>query len=147
MTEPLTSLQNPRIKSAVKLRARREREKQGRFLIEGYRELRRAVDAALPLDELFICPDHYLGENEPSLVADAQSKSGAGVIQVAERVFEKLSYRDRPDGLLATAPIPSWTLDDWKPAEGALYVIAVTIEKPGNLGTMLRTTGYCEGRK
>ncbi len=139
MIEPLTSLQNPRVKSAVKLRARREREKQGRFLIEGYRELRRAVNAKLPIGELFTCHEHYLGENEDALVADAQEQCGAEVVPVVATVFNKLSYRDRPDGLLGIAPIPQWSLEQLEPKANGIYVVAVTIEKPGNLGTILRT--------
>lgn len=138
MTEPLTSLQNPRVKRAVKLRDRRSREREGAFLIEGYRELRRAVDARLPMDELFTCPELYLGENEDRLLADARERCGAEITPVAKAVFEKMAYRDRPEGLLAVAPIPEWSLDRLADTDGGLYVVAVTIEKPGNLGTILR---------
>lgn len=149
MEETLSSLQNPRVKNAVKLRQRREREKQGRFLIEGYRELKRAVESGLRIDELFICPQNYLGTNEDALVERAVADSGARLFPCTESVFAKLSFRDRPDGLLAVAPTPTWGLDRLEAADPAeengatkrapLYVVAVTIEKPGNLGTILRT--------
>jgi RNA methyltransferase, TrmH family len=140
--EVLTSLKNPRVVDTVKLRERRGRDKAGQFLIEGYRELRRAVDASLPIDELFICPEQYLGVNEPALVADAARLSGARITEVSAPVFTKLAYRERPEGLLAVAPVPSWTLSSLTPVPAGrapLYVVAVGIEKPGNLGTMLRT--------
>ncbi|MCA8960523.1 MAG: RNA methyltransferase [Planctomycetes bacterium] len=137
--ETITSLQNPRVKNAVKLRDRRGREKQHRFLIEGYREVRRAVESGLRLDELFTCSALYLGANEPALVDRAQNLCGAQILPVNADVFQKLSYRDRPDGLLATAAIPHWRIADWPVVDTPLYVIAVAIEKPGNLGTILRT--------
>lgn len=149
---PITSLQNPRVKAAARLRDRRDRDRDGRFLIEGYREVLRAVGAGLPIDELFHCPGFFLGENERPLIERARERSGARAIEVAEPVFEKLSYRDRPDGLLAVAPIPSWDLASLDgriaacrerrgtAAAGAapLILVAQSIEKPGNLGTMLR---------
>ena len=70
MNEPLSSVHNPRIKRAQKLRDRRRREREQAFLIEGYRELKRASESALPMEELFICPELYLGVNEPALVDD-----------------------------------------------------------------------------
>lgn len=140
---PISSLQNPRVKAAVKLRDRRYRDREGRFLVEGFREVRRAVGASLPIETLFHCPDLYLGENEPALVARAAERSGAEPVEVTEPVFRKLSYRDRPDGLLAVAPVPRWdlaSLAERAPADGpALVLVAQAIEKPGNLGTMLRT--------
>lgn len=149
---PITSLQNPRVKAAARLRDRRDRDRDGRFLIEGYRETLRAVGAALPLDELFFCPEHFLGANERPLIERARESCGARPVEVAAHVFEKLSYRDRPDGILAVAPIPSWgleTLDARIAARAAsrggeaavapLVLVVQAIEKPGNLGTMLRT--------
>jgi TrmH family RNA methyltransferase len=149
---PITSLQNPRVKSAVRLRDRRDRDRDRRFLIEGYRETLRAVGAGLPIDELFFCPEFFLGSNERPLIERARERSGARAVEVSAPVFEKLSYRDRPDGLLAVAPIPSWgleTLDARIAARAAsrtgetsavpLVLVVQAIEKPGNLGTMLRT--------
>ena len=131
MSEPLTSLQNPRVKDAVRLRQRRHRDRSGRFLIEGYRELNRAVAGGFPIETLFICPELYLGENEPELVERAVRDSGADVIPVVGHVFEKLAYRDRPEGLLAVAPRPEWTLDRLPATKGTpFYVVACTIEKP-----------------
>jgi len=141
---PITSLQNPRVKAAARLRDRRDRDREGQFLIEGYRETLRAVGAGLPLGELFFCPAFFLGENERPLIERARESSGARPVELAEHVFAKLSYRDRPDGLLAVAPIPKWDLAslDARAAARAgapLILVVQAIEKPGNLGTMLRT--------
>ncbi len=139
MTEKITSAQNPRLKRVVKLRTRRSRDRDGVFLIEGYRELQRAVDSGLVLEELFICPELYLGENEPQLVERAARKCGARVTTLPAPLFAKLAYRDRPEGLLAVAPQPDWSLERLKPGTHPLLVVACAIEKPGNLGTILRS--------
>ena len=141
--DPISSLQNPRVKAAVRLRDRRDRDRDGRFRIEGYREVMRAVGSGLPIAELFFSPEHFLGENEPALIERAVAECGAEAIEVTAPVFTKLSYRDRPDGLLAVAPIPTWDLASLatraKLGENPLLLVAQAIEKPGNLGTMLRT--------
>jgi len=67
----ITSLQNPRVKQAVRLRERREREKSDLFLIEGYRELFHAIKAGWKLETLFISPNFFLGKNEQSLIDQA----------------------------------------------------------------------------
>lgn len=137
----LTSLQNPRVKQVVRLRDRRDRDKTDRFIIEGYRELFRAVEAKRRILELFICPELFLGTNEDSLIKMIQH-SGAIVFTCSESVFKKLSYRDRPDGLIAVAPQYHLSLNDiaHKKSTPELYVVAEAIEKPGNLGTILRSS-------
>ena len=71
--ERITSLQNPRIKHLVKLRDRRPRDEAGVFLVEGYRQIRRALEKGVSLTELYFAPDWYLGENEPALLAQAEA--------------------------------------------------------------------------
>lgn len=134
-TEMITSLQNDRIKSAVRLRERREREKTDLFLIEGFRELTRAVDAGRVIETLFYCSELFLGENEQALM----DRSSARLIRCSRNVFEKLSYRDRPDGLLAIAPQKHILLKELRLSEKPFLLIAESIEKPGNLGTILRS--------
>jgi TrmH family RNA methyltransferase len=131
----ITSLQNPKIKDAVKLRDRRQREKTARFLIEGYRELKCAVDANRKIEAVFYCTDFFLGENERALI----SASGAASYECSPEVFAKLSYRDRPDGILAVAPQLHLRLSDLSLSPIPFFLIAESIEKPGNLGTMLRS--------
>jgi RNA methyltransferase, TrmH family len=140
----LNSLQNSRVKQLVKLRDRSEREKTGLFLIEGYRELLRAVDQGYPLKELFICPSFFLGSNEQALIEKIK-RSGTAVFSCSESVFQKISYRDRPDGLLGLAPQRHLSLLDFDQmlktrTSSPFLVIAESIEKPGNLGTILRSS-------
>lgn len=134
----ISSLQNPKIKRAHKLRERGERNETGLFLIEGYRELRRAVDAGVKLQTLFTCSSFFLGSNEPALIADSCNQ-GAEIVPCEPHVFEKLSYRDRPDGLIAIAVQMRTPFASLKLKADPFLVIAESIEKPGNLGTILRS--------
>jgi TrmH family RNA methyltransferase len=140
MAEPLilSSLQNPRVKDAVRLRQRSHRDETGRMLVEGYRELRRARAGGHPLAELFYCPAFFQGANNEALLEECRG-AGATLTECSSAVFEKLSYRDRPDGLLAVAPQVRRDLADVTLPDPALVVVAEAIEKPGNLGTILRT--------
>ena len=150
MHTAISSLHNPHVKEACHLRERHYRNKLGLFLIEGYRELQRASKHSAPIDKLFICPELFLGENEDALI-EAIEKQGAKIIPCTETVFRKMSYRDRPDGLLAIAPYMPRGLNflDTKlqGVKNPLLIIAEAIEKPGNLGTILRTADAsgCQG--
>lgn len=134
----ITSLQNDRVKDLVRLRERRHRDRTGQFVVEGYREIRRAVDAGLELTTLYTCPPLFLGPNEDSLIADLEA-AGIEVVEFAEEAFRKVSYRDRPEGLLVVAPQFDTGLARLEIGAAPLLLVAESIEKPGNLGTMLRT--------
>ena len=140
LNRPLvSSVQNAGVKRVIRLRRRRARDRERAFLIEGYREVTRAVEAQLPLEAVYHCPAFYLGANESALLDRARRNCGAELIPTDDLVFAKLSYRDRPDGLLAVAPMPEWKIEGLSdPPVDALYVVATAIEKPGNLGTLLR---------
>lgn len=137
MWNRLTSSQNPKIKQLLHLRDKKERDETGLFLIEGYRELKRAADAGVKFDALFICPELFLGSNEDSLIRSIDAK----LFEVPRSLFEKISYRDRPDGLVGVAHQMKCALSDLKVGETpSLFVVAEAIEKPGNLGTILRSS-------
>lgn len=138
MNRIITSPANPKVKRLVRLRSRRHRDAEQAFLIEGFRELARAVDAGIPLAELFVCEDLFLGSNEPALV-DRIVATGARLHRLAPAPFRKAAYRDRPEGLLAVAPQFDTQLQNLRPPAGSLLLVVEAIEKPGNLGTMLRT--------
>ncbi len=138
MPIPIRSVQNERVKFALRLRDRRDRDSTGCMLIEGYRENLRALDAGVRPRALFFCRALFLGTNEDELLRRAAA-AGADLLDCSEAVFRKLSYRDRPDGLLAIAPIQRRTLAELRLPERPLVLVMERIEKPGNLGTMLRT--------
>ena len=140
MTKPLpiTSLQNPRVKAVVGLRQRSARDESGTMIIEGYREIKRALDNRHFPQALFYCHELFMGENEPDLIRRC-AEAGAELFECAPPVFTKMSYRDRPEGLLAIATEVRGSLADLNLPPRPLLVIAEAIEKPGNLGTILRS--------
>ena len=136
--EKITSLQNPRLKQLVKLRDRRPRDESGTFLVEGYREIRRALEKGVALTELYVSPEWFLGENEGELISKARSM-GAQVFELSKDAFAKAAYRERPDGLLGVAPQWKRTLDSLVLPQNPFLLVVEAIEKPGNLGTILRS--------
>ncbi len=135
----ITSLQNPRVKQVVKLSKRPARDEAGLLLVEGYRELKRALDNGWKPAALYYCPALFLGHNEPTLI-ERCGESGAELCECSEPVFAKMAYRDRPEGLLAVGPQVRAALRDLQMAVPApLIIVAEAIEKPGNLGTILRS--------
>ena len=136
--QPVASLQNPGIKEVVKLRQRSHRDENGLLIVEGYREVKRALDNHVPVLKLFYCPALYQGKNEPTIVARC-AEGNVPIFECAEPVFMKIAYRDRPEGLLALCPQIRRTLADLDLPANPFVVVAEHIEKPGNLGTMLRT--------
>lgn len=140
MTElNITSLANPKVKHAIRLRQRSHRDEAGQMLVEGYRECRRALDNGYRPQMLFYCEELWLKHlNEPALVQHCRAL-GAEIYACSAPVFGKLAYRERPDGLLMVGPHLSRTLADVRLPDNALVVVAEAIEKPGNLGTILRS--------
>jgi TrmH family RNA methyltransferase len=135
----ISSLTNPRIKNTVRMRQRSHRDESGLMLIEGFREINRALDNQHPISEIFYCEELFQGENNQTLL-NRSTDQGASLISCTKPVFKKISYRDRPDGLLAIAPQVKLSLSDIKLTENPFLVVAEAIEKPGNLGTILRSS-------
>lgn len=139
LDESITSLQNPKIKELIKLRQKRRRDQTQQYFIEGYREILRAFESKTLIKQLYFCESLFLGENEHKLMQELSSEH-VELILCSEKVFRHISYRDRPDGLLALAPIRALRLEELKIQKpNPLYILAVGIEKPGNLGTILRS--------
>ena len=127
----ITSLQNPRVKHIVKLRDdKRQRREDGLMLVEGYDEIQLALAAGHKPQTILSAPELASGEG-----IDVEAES----ITVSRAVFEKMSYRENPDGWLAIFPIPQISLAALKLSEPPLVIVAESIEKPGNLGAILRT--------
>ena len=134
----ITSLQNSHIKNVVKLHQRKHRDRQQKLLVEGYRSILRALENGYPVETLYVCPALYFGKNEPALIEWAKAMA-IRIVEVAEQPFLKMAMRARPEGLLAVAPQVHHTLVDKTPGSNALYLIAESVEKPTNLGSMLRS--------
>lgn len=142
MPSIISSLQNPKIKHAVKLRERKHREAEGVLLIEGADELQLALKAGIQPLTVFHCPELNRSTFHPSAgsgQATSRFTKNTELIEVTHPVFEKLAYRENPDGWLAIAPAPQWVLSGLRLRQPPLLLVAEAVEKPGNLGAMLRT--------
>lgn len=139
MTSPrITSRQNPRIKDAVRLRTGRGRQRQGRFIIDGAREILRAVDSGVRMMEAFVCEKLCDTKDGERAVAAARS-IGAEMLEVSSDVYSKLAFGDRDDGIVAVAETPRRRLEDLRLPAVPLVAVLEGIEKPGNLGAILRS--------
>jgi TrmH family RNA methyltransferase len=118
----ITSVDNPRVREVVRLRKARERRREGVLVAEGVREVERALAAGLVARRLFHAPE----------LLPVWAHGGE---EVSARVLAKMAYRDDPEGVLAVFETPQREL----PADATLLVVAVGIEKPGNLGAIARS--------
>jgi RNA methyltransferase, TrmH family len=134
----ITSLQNPRVKDAARLRDRRDRQERQRILIDGVRELARALTAGIRLREVFVCEALCRSEESERLLAGLP-QTGAEILYVAEPVFEKLAFGQRAEGVLGVADMPQRTLDDLVLPDRPLVAVLEGVEKPGNVGAVLRS--------
>lgn len=134
----IESVSNPHVKKILHLKKPRRREESQLFLIEGYRELLRATEASFPVETVYYCPALFLKDNEMDLI-NALRAAGAPAYELSQKAFEKISYRDRPDGLFALGQMKKHHLSLFSPKENGLYLAMERVEKPGNLGSMLRT--------
>lgn len=130
----ITSLQNPKVKQALTLEKSRERKKQQRFLLEGFREFQLALQAGYQPKTVFFDPNQI----------DPEELTNAGVaeqymIPVNSAVFSKLAVRSETAQVVAVVPSGKHTLQDLKLFENPLVLVAEAVEKPGNLGALLRT--------
>ena len=131
----ITSSQNPFIKSLVQLQEKAKSRKQsGTFLIEGKREIELAIKGNYELETVLFLPK-LISEEQLSKL----SKSQINLIEINKEVYQKLAYRDTTEGIIAVAKTKSLALQDLKLPENPLILVMESIEKPGNIGAMLRT--------
>ncbi len=131
----ITSLQNPRVKHIVKLRDdKKTRKEDGLMLVEGFDEIQLALAAGHTPQTLLSAPE---------IATDQLAIDAAESLTVSRAVFEKISYRENPDGWMGIFPIPNISFESLESdsllSELPLVVVAESIEKPGNLGAILRT--------
>ncbi|MGC9450802.1 MAG: TrmH family RNA methyltransferase [Oceanipulchritudo sp.] len=130
-------MQNPRVKNLVRLRDGGYRRRRKRFLIEGLREISRALACRWPLETIFFCEEAFTGEAAFELLHEAEA-AGLELVRLAPDPFAKCAYRQGPDGLLATGIQKTTTLREFILPPDPLVVILESIEKPGNLGAIFR---------
>ena len=136
----ITSSQNPFIKSLIQLQEKSKSRKQsGTFLIEGMREIELAIKGSYELETILFLPDLVSLQQITKL-----SNNQIDLIEISKEVYQKLAYRDTTEGILAIAKTKSLQLSDLELPENPLILVMEALEKPGNIGAVLRT---CDAAK
>jgi len=136
MAEKIISLQNPKIKNIVKLQQKSsERKKQNLIVIEGFREINLAMNAGFNIQAVFVNTD-ILNEEQ---ISDKLNSNDIHYFEISQEVYEKIAYRDSTEGIVAIAEPKFYNLSDLQLKERPLIIVLESIEKPGNLGAILRT--------
>lgn len=130
----ITSTQNPKIKNVLALEKPRERKKQCLFVIEGIKEIKMALEAGYKIGNLFFCEEIITRKELETLRTDDKL-----LVPVSREVFEKVAVRENSGGVLAVAEQKTHRLEELKLSANPLLLILESVEKPGNLGAILRT--------
>lgn len=130
----ITSTQNPKVKSLLALEKPRERRKQQLFVIEGKKEIGLALEAGYKIGNIFFCDEIISAEEVGKLFRDDKL-----LIPVSKDVFDKLAVRENSGGMIAVAEQKLHTLDRITLSNNPLVLVLESVEKPGNLGAILRT--------
>jgi TrmH family RNA methyltransferase len=139
MAPPLiTSIHNPRVKRAARLRDRRGRKQQNRMLVDGLREIQRACTAGIETEELYVC-ESMLDAMTRSSAMELAATFDVEIMRVTEEVFRKLAFGQRAEGVVLVGIPPKQRLDDLSLDTNAMIAVLESVEKPGNLGAVLRS--------
>ena len=136
MDEPITSAQNPKIKNLLSLRDKsRQRRESGLFVLEGAREFVRAVECGFKAHSVFFCTE-YLKDSEAEAIVDGY---GSSAFRVSPSVYDRIACREGVEGVVALMYVRESSLDDITFRGEPLVLILESVEKPGNIGAVLRT--------
>jgi len=140
--ETITSPTNPRVKQAAKLRTARERRQTGLTLVDGIRELSRAAAAGVEILEVFVAAEAAADAARSAArtaCLEACAARGAAVVALSSRAFARIAFGDRDEGVVGVVRFEPRTLAPGSFANGRPVLVAEAVEKPGNLGAILRT--------
>ncbi|HBU45253.1 MAG TPA: rRNA methyltransferase [Porphyromonadaceae bacterium] len=132
----ITSLQNPSVKNIVKLAKSRERKEQQLFVIEGARELSLALQSDYIVESVYVCWEMFEKTKYPGVLDSMEEKN---VLDISPEVFGKIAYRENSDGVVAIAKPKLHKLEYIKLSANPFVIVLEAVEKPGNLGAILRT--------
>ena len=134
--ESITSAQNPKIKDLLALQEKsKERRKKGLFVVEGRRELLHCVEAGYRPHTVFFCPE-IISTGDFDEIAD---RCDCNYIEVPQHLYDKVAYRGGTEGVIAELHCKDMTLETLSLKENPLVVVLEAVEKPGNLGAVLRS--------
>ena len=131
----ISSLQNTKVKQLVALQQKSsERRKQGVFVVEGIRELQHCLNAGYTINSIFFCPELTDTGALSSLLSESITS-----YEVSPEVYEKIAYRGSTEGVIATVQSKQLALKDLHLSKQPLLIVLESVEKPGNLGAILRS--------
>lgn len=136
---PITSLTNERIKAAVRLRTRHEREATGVTIVDGARELRRALESGVDVQAVYVDATSASSDDARWVIAELGGLASERVVEVSSEVLAKVAFGDRSDGVVGLVHPPALELDQLAVGPKPLLVVVEGVEKPGNLGAILRS--------
>lgn len=140
MSKKIDSADNPKVKALAKLKELKGRREAGRFLIEGVRETLRALQGGEAVMTMLSCPELRDEQGAESGELEQRAKEQKlEMLELSQRAFLKLSVRQNPDGVIGVATIRKKSLTDIPLKENALILVIDGLEKPGNVGALLRT--------
>lgn len=135
--EKILSINNDRVKNVVKLAEKsRERKSQKLFVVEGARELGIALESDYEIDSVFVCFDIFQKSEYPHVLASIDNSKAT---EVSAQVFQKMAYREGSDGIIALARQRNHGLEHLQLSANPFIIVLEAVEKPGNLGAILRT--------
>lgn len=129
---------NPLIKALARLKDRRGRDRAERYLVEGAREATRAIDGGVSIEHLLVCPQ-LAAQSVTGPLASRVKAAGGEVVTTSLEAFQRLSVRANPDGVIAVAVARPLSIADLPIPTDALLLVVDGLEKPGNVGALLRT--------
>lgn len=130
----ITSAQNPQLRQVIQLQKASKRRKQDLYLIEGEREVMRAIQADVRPIKFFLSTKAF-----ESTVIRSLSHLECEWLELPENLFKKISERENPDGWMMIAQLQLPTLSELKISKNPLFLVAEGLEKPGNLGALIRS--------
>ncbi len=136
----ITSPQNPRIKQLLALQQKSsERRHTSMFVVEGARELERCINGGFDVDTVFCCPQLCETSSYGVPLLNISLPGGVTVVDVTPQVYEKMAYRGSTEGIIAVVKARPMTLESITLSENPLIVVLESVEKPGNIGAVLRS--------
>ena len=135
----IQSRRNDQVKNLVKLRERKHRDRQECFLVEGLRELGHALGAGYEIRRVYYCPEFFPSEAYPEFIEDLRQDESLQLTRMNEAAFEKATCREGPDGLIGVGRQQGHSLQDLDLPKTPLLLVLEGIEKPGNMGAILRS--------
>lgn len=133
--EIISSIHNPKIKNIIKLHKASQRKEQQLFLVEGLKEIGLAITAGYKTHSLFWCPGLGIAREE----IEKSEVIGQDIFEINKDIFSKIAYREGSEGLIAIFKMQHLKLEDLFPEKNSIVIVLESVEKPGNLGAILRT--------